>query len=571
MLRNRFSVKNKELYGFIFMEEKYVVGVDFGSDSVRAVVVDAISGKVTGNGVAFYPRWKKGLYQHPEQNIFRQHPLDYLESIEKCVKDAVACLEATQVKSIVGIGVDTTGSTPVPVNREGVPLALTGEFTECENAMFHLWKDHSATEEAEQLNKVFMSGSSTDYCKYQGKYCSEWFWAKILHTIRQDEKIKEAAYTWIEHCDWMVGVLCGSTKPEEIYHSACAAGHKALWHSAWNGLPDSDVLGSVDPYLSIVRERYGTAPRPAAVKAGKLSKEWAARLGLPENIAVSGSSFDAHAGAVGAGIREKTMVCTLGTSAVDMIVVKADYLNGKDIRSIGGQAEDSILSGLVGIETGQAAFGDIFAWFKKVLMWPIEQVGTYFEEKEYNTFYKKMEEQMLIELQRQAVELPEDIFPIALDWFNGRRYPDTDDFQKAIIGNLTLGTEAPYIYRALVFGAICGLKRIIDGFEEANIEIQHIVAVGGISKKSDFIMQMMSDVLQKRVDILDADQTCALGSAINASIASGIYRDVETASVNMAAKSIRAFIPDKTKNYKEHYEEYLQLAKLADEWKKSFA
>lgn len=564
----RFAAKNKGLNGFIFMEEKYVVGVDFGSDSVRAVVVEAVSGRVAGNGVAFYPRWKQGLYQHPEQNIFRQHPLDYLESIEKCVKDAVACLEAEQVKNIVGIGVDTTGSTPAPVNREGIPLALTEEFADCENAMFHLWKDHSATEEAEELNHAFTSGSSTDYSKYQGKYCSEWFWAKILHTVRQDARIKEAAYTWTEHCDWIVGTLCGNVRPEEICHSACAAGHKALWHSAWNGLPDSGVLGSVDPYLALVRARYGNAPGPAAVKAGQLTKEWADRLGLPEHIAVSGSSFDAHAGAVGAGIREKTMVCTLGTSAVDMVVVKAEYLEGKDIRSFGGQAEDSILSGFVGIETGQAAFGDIFAWFKKILMWPMERAKAYLGEKEYSTFYHKMEEEMLIELQSQAAQLPEDVFPIALDWFNGRRYPDTDDFQKAVIGNLNLGTDAPHIYRALVFGAVCGLKRILDGFEDADIEIQHIVAVGGISKKSDYIMQMMADVLQKQVAVLDADQTCALGSAINASVACGIYQDVEAASVNMAAKRIRTFVPDKEKNYKQHYEEYLRLAKLADEWKK---
>ncbi len=554
----------------MIMEEKYVVGVDFGSDSVRAVVVGTASGSVIGNGVAFYPRWKKGYYQHPEQNIFRQHPLDYMEAIEKCVREALASLEPAQVENIVGIGVDTTGSTPVPVNREGVPLALTEEFAECENAMFYLWKDHSATEEAELLNQAFMSGGDIDYSKFQGKYCSEWFWAKILHTVRRDERIREAAYTWIEHCDWMVGMLCGSTKPEEIYHSACAAGHKALWHSTWNGLPDADVLATVDPYLALVRERYGNAPRPATVKAGQLSKEWADRLGLPENIAVSGSSFDAHAGAVGAGIREKTMVCTLGTSAVDMVVAKADYVNGKDIRSFGGQAEDSILPGFVGIETGQAAFGDIFAWYKKVLMWPIEQAKIYFGEREYDVFYRKMEEQILVDLQRQAAELPDDVFPIALDWFNGRRYPDTDDFQKAMIGNLSLGAKAPYIYRALVFGAVCGLKRIIDGFEKADIEIENIVAVGGISKKSDYIMQMMSDVLNKKVDILDADQTCALGSAIYAAVAGGSYPNVEAASVKMAAKCIRTFIPDETKSYQQHYEEYLRLAKLADEWKKAF-
>lgn len=547
------------------MERKYVVGVDFGSDSVRAVVADTASGATAGSGTAFYPRWKKGLYQHPEQNIFRQHPLDYVEALESCVKEAVAGLDQMQIQSIVGIGVDTTGSTPVPVNREGVPLALLPEFAECENAMFHLWKDHSAAEEAKELHRAFTSGS-VDYSRYQGKYSSEWFWAKILHTVRQDVRVREAAYTWYEHCDWITGVLCGKTKPEEIYHSACAAGHKALWHSAWKGLPSAEVLASADPCLELVRNRYGNSPRPATVKAGELSEAWAKRLGLPKGIAVSGSSFDAHAGAVGAGIREKTMVCTLGTSAVDMVVVKAGDLQGKDIRRFGGQAEDSILPGYTGIETGQAAFGDIFAWFKKILMWPVEQAKDCLSEREYSAFYRRMDERMLIELQEQARKLPDDPFPIALDWFNGRRYPDTKDFQKAMIGNLTLGMDAPCIYRALVFGAVCGLKRIVDGFEKAAIEIQRIVAVGGISKKSDYIMQMMADVLKKKIAVLDADQTCALGAAIYAAMAGGIYQDVETALEHMSAKCVKEYLPQDSDRYSRHYEEYLRLAGLADEW-----
>ena len=556
------------------MSEKkktYVIGVDFGSDSVRAIVTDTEDGHVLGSGVSFYPRWKKGLYQHPEQSIFRQHPLDYLESLESCVKEAVSMVSEEVRVQIVGIGVDTTGSTPAPVNQKGVPLALIEEFAECEDAMFHLWKDHSAVEEAEQINEIFVHGSEIDYSRYQGKYCAEWFWAKILHTIRKNPRIKEAAYTWIEHCDWMVGLLSGNTIPEEMYHSACAAGHKALWHSAWEGLPSVEVLEELDPYLLLVRERYQRSPQASVVKAGTLSKEWAKRLGLIEGIAVSGSSFDAHAGAVGAGIREKTMVCTMGTSAVDMIVVKADYLHGKDIRSYGGQAENSILPDFVGIETGQAAFGDIFAWFKKILMWPVKEVTALLEETQARELVEKLEESLLPALQREAEKLPEDVFPIALDWFNGRRYPDTDDFQKAMIANLTLGIEAPYLYRALVFGAVCGLKRIMRGFEDAGIEIERVVAVGGISKKSDYIMQMMADVLQKKISILDADQTCALGAAIYAAIAGGVYQDVEKASEQMAARSIKEFIPreEKSDRYLQHYREYLRLADLADDWKAS--
>lgn len=548
------------------MEEKYVIGVDFGSDSVRATVVSTVSGREAGSGTAFYPRWKKGLYQHPGQCIFRQHPLDYLEAFESCVKEAVSGLSKEQRDNIVGIGVDTTGSTPAPVNREGVPLALTEEFAEDENAMFYLWKDHSAAEEAEEVDRAFTQGSEIDYSKYQGKYCAEWFWAKILHTVRTDEKIKKAAYTWLEHCDWMVGVLCGNTRPEEIYHSACAAGHKALWHSEWNGLPSAEILGSLDPYLVRVRERYGQAPKPAPIKAGQLTWQWAERLGLPETVSVSGSSFDAHAGAVGAGIREKTVVCTLGTSAVDMLVEKADFLKGKDIRRFGGQAENSILPDLVGIETGQAAFGDIFGWFKRVMMWPISQAKDYLGEAVYEKLHRSMEETMLVRLQEAAAELPSETFPMALDWFNGRRYPDTDDACSAIISDLTLGTQAPELFQGLVFGAVSGLKRIIDGFEEAGLEIDKVTAVGGISKKSSYVMQMMADLLGKKIEILDADQTCALGAAIYGAVAGGVYENVQTASAKMAAKCIGEFVPDKNRSevYRQHYEKYICLTKLAD-------
>lgn len=549
------------------LKNEYVVGVDFGSDSVRAVVVDVRTGRIEGESVAFYPRWKKGLYQHPEQNIFRQHPSDYLETLEDCVKGAVAQLSGEQKKCIIGIGVDTTGSTPAPVNREGVPLALTEEFAQCEDAMFHLWKDHSAVKEAEELAEAFASRTAVDYSKYQGRYCAEWFWAKILHTVRKNDRIREAAYTWVEHCDWIVGILCGNTEPENMYHSACAAGHKALWHSSWNGLPSTEVLRGIDTYLVCVKERYGRAPSHAAVKAGQLSKQWADKFGIPTEIAVSGSSFDAHAGAVGAGICEKTMVCTIGTSAVDMIIERAENIEKKSISSFGGQAENSIIPGFVGIETGQAAFGDIFAWFKEVLLWPLRQAEKEPEMECCRGIIEKMEPQILRLLQEEAEKLPEDVFPIALDWFNGRRYPNTDDFQKAMIGNLTLGTGAPYIFRALVFGAICGLKRIVDGFEKAQIRIERIIAVGGISKKSPYIMQMMADVLGKRVIILDSGQTCALGAAIYAAVAGGAYADMDAACKYMTAKSIKEFVPDPKKGdfYQTHYQEYLHLAKFAED------
>lgn len=548
------------------MKESYVIGVDFGSDSVRSLVVNTRTGESVSTATVFYPRWKAGLYQHSEYAIFRQHPLDYLESIEQCIVESVQKLSKEQKELICGIGVDTTGSTPVPVDREGTPLALLEEFRENENAMFHLWKDHSAFAEAEEINTLFKSGSDTDYSAYQGDYSAEWYWAKILHTIRIDESIRKAAYTWEEHSDWMVGELCGKTRPEEIFHGACAAGHKAYWHSAWGGLPSADLLGRLDPYLVQVHDRYGNAPQPATVKVGTLSPKWAEKLGLSESVVVSGSSFDAHAGAVGAGIREKTLICTIGTSAVDMLVEKAEVLEGKDVKQYCGQAEDSILPGYVGVETGQAAFGDIFAWFKKLLLWPVRNLKAYMDETEFEQVYQKADDRMLIDLQRAAQELPPYPFPISLDWFNGRRYPNTDDFQDAMIDGLRLGMEPPYIYRSLVFGAICGLKRIVSGFEAQGIEIHDVIAVGGISKKSEYVMQMMADTLNKSIAILDQDQTCALGAAIYAAVGSGVFTDVSDATAHMAAREIGRFEPDlrRAEFYQEHYEEYLKLAKFSE-------
>lgn len=540
----------------------YVVGIDYGSDSARAIVADTASGSIISSGVAFYPRWKKGLYQHPSQAIFRQHPQDYLDALEECVKTALAPLNESQIAAIVGIGIDTTGSTPAPVDREGVPLALKPEFQDCEDAMFHLWKDHCAQVEAEELDTLFRLAGTKDYTVHQGKYSSEWFWAKILRTVRKNPAIREAAWTWVEHCDWMIGLLTGNTAPETMYHSACAAGHKALWHSDWNGLPEDGVLEKADPYLCLVKARYGRSPEPAMTRAGSLCPEWARRLGLKAGIAVSGSSFDAHAGAVGAGIRPGTMVCTIGTSAVDMVVAKADTLAGEDLRRFGGKAENSILPGYIGIETGQAAFGDIFAWYKRLLMWPVKQAMAYLPAELGETMAAKMEDQMLRLLQDEAEKRSEMDFPVALDWFNGRRYPDTDDFQTAAISGLSLGTDAADLYRSIVFGAVCGLRRIVSGFLQAGIEINDLVAVGGISKKSEYIMQLIADLLGMELSILDADQTCAIGAAMYAAIAAGACANAEEAVAKMAARKIRTFHPNAERNavYEAQYQKYLQLA-----------
>ncbi len=546
--------------------DKNVIGVDFGSDSVRAVVVKAETGKVLSTGVSFYSRWKQGKYQWPEQAIFRQHPQDYLDSFTECVRGALRELSEEERQKVAGIGIDTTGSTPVPVDSNGTPLALLEEFSENENAMFYLWKDHSAHKEADEISKAFSARGDINYCKFTGTYSAEWYWAKILHGIRTDKKVREKAYAWVEHCDWMVGLLIGNTKPETMYHSACAAGYKALWNKEWGGLPDDGVLGKIDPYLKMVREHYGTAPEAATVCAGNMSEEWRTRLGLLQNIKVSGSSFDAHAGAVGAGIDEKMLVCAIGTSAVDMVVMKTEelrHVNIKELTRFGGLAEDAILPGYVGIETGQSAFGDLFAWYKRLLLWPLETLGDIVEGDICKLIYEKTEKRMLSLLEKSVEKLPgETVFPVALDWFNGRRYPDADDFQRGVISGLSIGTGAPEIYRALVFAAVAGLNRILCGFEKAGVSIDRVRAVGGISRKSEYIMQMMADVTGREIAVLDVDQTCALGAAVYAAMGSGCYENIHEALLRMAAKEEKRFYPDKERaeHYKKYYQDYLRTA-----------
>ncbi len=547
-------------------QDKNVIGVDFGSDSVRAIVVKAMTGEVLSNGVLFYPRWKKGRYQHPEQAVFRQHPGDYQDSFTECVRTALNRLSSEERKKVCGIGIDTTGSTVAPVDCNGTPLALLEEFQENENAMFYLWKDHSAYKEAEEISEAFSKGRNVNFCKYMGAYSSEWYWAKILHGIRIDPEVKEKAYTWVEHCDWMVGTLAGNTKPETMYHSCCAAGYKALWNREWGGLPDIRVLSEIDPYLGTVRERYGQVPRPATVCSGILTEEWRKLLGLEKGVMVSGSSFDAHAGAVGVGIDEKILVCTLGTSAVDMAVVKTKHFQNINIEKLtryGGMAEDAILPGFMGIEAGQAAFGDLFAWLKSLLLWPIMHLKESVDKESFRGIYEAVESRLLSGLEQEAWKIADkETLPVALEWFNGRRYPDADDSKRGVISGLSLGSSAPEIYCALVSGAIGGLNRILCGFEKAGVQINRVRAVGGISGKSEYIMQMMANMTGREVAVMNTDQACALGAAIYAAVASGCFRDVHDAAMHMAAKEERCFWPDAERRAycQKTYQNYLDLA-----------
>ncbi|MBC5647965.1 ribulokinase [Christensenella tenuis] len=535
-------------------ERGYVLGADFGSDSVRAVVVDLTDGSMCAEAVCTYPRWINGLYQLPEEGIFRQHPADYLEALETVAAEALGKAGDRVRKAVRGIAVDTTGSTPCPVDRAGTPLALTRGFEEDTGAMFHLWKDHAAVNEAEEINRVLSDWHGLDYTKYQGVYSSEWYWAKILRTSRLSEKIREAAFSWVEHCDWITGELAGNTDPLTMYRCSCAAGHKALWHSEWDGLPDAECLGSLDPALKKAALNFGRNVKPAGTKVGMLCKKWAERLGLPAGVAVGGCSFDAHAGAVGAGVRERILVANLGTSAVDMMIERAERLPTRQMAYACGMAEDSILPGYMGIEAGQSAFGDVYAWLKRFLIWPSEQFG---DEKTK----RELSEKLLGELTRQAEALDIGSALPALDWFNGRRYPYADESARGAIAGLSLGTEPPQVFQSLVLATAFGWKRIIDSLSREGLAIETIIAVGGIAQKSPYVMQTMADALERPIYVSASAQACARGAAVFAAAACGAYSDIFAAQEAICEGYVSEYVPNtaRKRSYAEAFRRYCRL------------
>lgn len=514
-----------------------VLGLDFGTDSVRALAVRA-DGGIVGEGTALYPRWREGRYSDPGAQRFRQHPLDYMDAMTRAVKEALAPLTPGQRANIRAVGVDATGSTVCPVDRDGTPLSLTGGLEANPNAMFHLWKDHTATAEANEIDRVFSSWPGGDYTRFQGKYSSEWLWAKALRAVRIDPSVRASAWSWVELADWIPALLTGRTKPETMYRCACAAGHKALWHSSFGGLPARECLASLHPHLAEIADHYATAPGMATDRVGMLLPHWRDEWGLPDGLIVSGSSLDAHAGAVGAGIGPGTLVKVIGTSTVDLAVVHPGEVEGKALRTVCGLAQNSILPGYIGLEAGQAAFGDAFAWFRSLLMW-----GVRLAEKD-EAARAAIQDGLLARLE---AELPGDDVPMdltALDWFNGRRYPDNDDGIRSAIAGLSLGTDAPRLYRALVFSAVNGSRAVAEGIIGAGIELTNVIAVGGIAHKSPYMVQLMADSLNRTVQVSASKQTCALGAAMYAAVAAGLHRDLAAAQSRMGVGFSRTYRPN---------------------------
>lgn len=545
------------------VEEIYTIGVDYGTDSVRAVIIDTQSGREIASEVFLYPRWKAGKYCDPPSNRFRQHPLDYLEGLEQTVRGALEKCDRETARRVRGLAIDTTGSTPVAVNREGTPLSLLPEFAENPNAMFILWKDHTALKEADEINDLARSWGGVDYTKFEGGvYSSEWFWAKILHVLREDEQVRSAAYSWVEHCDWMPGLLTGNTDPLTIRRSRTAAGHKAMWHPDFGGLPSEEFLTKLDPLLAGLRERLYKETWTADTPVGNLSAEWAEKLGLHQNVVVAAGTFDAHAGALGGEIESYTLSKVMGTSTCDMIVAPPSEAGEKLVRGICGQVDGSIVPGMVGLEAGQSAFGDIYAWFRKLVMWPVEHIiseSDLLDEDTRAKLREETEDKVLARLTEEAEKIPVgESGIIALDWMNGRRTPDANQALRGAIMGLTLGSDAPRIFKALVEATCFGSRKIVDRFKEEGIEIKNVVALGGVAKKSPFVMQVMADVLNMPIRVAKSEQTPALGAAMLAAVAAGIFPDTDEAKKAMGAGFDAEYYPDaeQTKKYDKLYKAY---------------
>jgi L-ribulokinase len=553
------------------MTKKFVIGIDYGTDSVRSVVVDTDNGTMVGTSVFEYVRWKKGLYCNPSVNQFRQHPLDYIEGLEQTVKGAISNLPEDVVKNIVGITVDTTGSTPVAVDEEGIPLSLKPGFENNPDAMFVLWKDHTAVKEAAEINELARTWGGLDFTKFEGGiYSSEWLWAKILHVLRNSKEVRENAWSWVEHCDWIPALLVGETKPLKLKRSRCAAGHKAMWHEDFNGLPDEKFLSKLDPVLSGLRERLFSQTFTCDVAVGNLSEEWAKRLGLSTDVKVGAGAFDAHLGAVGGEVSPYHLVKVMGTSTCDMLVAPMTEVGDKLVAGICGQVDGSIIPGMLGLEAGQSAFGDIYAWFGKLLMWPVTNIISamdWLDETAKNRIREETADTIIAELSKEAGSIPvEETAIVALDWMNGRRTPDANQALTGAITGLSLGSDAPRIFKALVEATAFGSKMINDRFISEGMRIDEVIAIGGVSKKNPFVMQIVADVLNVPIKVARSEQTCALGSAMAASVVAGIYKDIPAAQKAMGGGFEKVYHPDpaRAEKYEILFNKYKKLGSFVE-------
>lgn len=532
-------------------DTKYTIGLDFGTNTVRALLVEVSSGREVATSVHGYSHGEAGIVLDPaDPNLARQHPLDYLEGIRQTVKGVLgsaASIPGFNAAQVIGIGVDTTGSTPLPVDANGQPLAATAEFADSPNALAWLWKDHTGHAEAEEITALAAAMRPEYLAKCGGRYSSEWLWSKVLHCARVAPEIVDAAATWVEIADWIPAVLTSTESPATIKRCACAAGHKAFFNAAWGGYPDEEFLAALDPRLATLRKTLPNVVSTIAESAGALSPKWAADLGLTAGIPVAVAAFDAHLGAVGSGITPGALVKIMGTSGCDMMVAPMDR-DLPDIPGLCGIVPESILPGAYGLEAGQSAVGDIFNWFVNVIQPGGREAGSHEA------------------LTAGAAKLkPGESGLLALDWHNGNRTVLVDQRLTGLILGLTLHSSPAEIYRALIEATAFGARVIVERFEEYGVAVDRVITGGGIAVKNPLVLQVYADVLNRPIQISRSDQTCALGSAMAAAVvagkAAGGYDSFPEAAAAMTGVQDRVFspCPDSAAIYERLFGLYRQM------------
>lgn len=551
--------------------DQFVIGVDFGTDSVRSVLVDAGNGNELSASVYHYPRWRDGLFCDPTKNQFRQHPLDYIEGLETSIRECLKVAGVSAGKNVKAISVDTTGSTPIAVDTSGVPLALHSQFEKNPNAMFVLWKDHTATGEAVEINE-HAEKFDINYLQFVGGiYSSEWFWAKLLHILRSDPDVRNACFSWVEHCDWVPFLLTGGKSAQQIKRGVCSAGHKALWAAEFGGLPPDEFFSSLDPILKGFTSRLFKDTYTADKAAGRLSNEWAERLGMSTDVVVGIGAFDCHMGAVGGQIEPYHLSKVMGTSTCDMMVIPRENMEGILVKGICGQVDGSIIPGMIGLEAGQSAFGDAYAWFKNMLAWPLRTMlneSSHISKEIAEKLKEEMLDKLIPELTRQALAIPlSENDELAIDWLNGRRTPDANQLLKGAMTGLNLGSDAPQLFKAWVESTCFGAKAIVDRFNAEGLPIKGLIGLGGVARKSPYIMQVMADVINMPIRIHKSEQTCAIGAAMFGATAAGIYRKVEDAMDSMGQGFDQEFKPDpkSASIYEKRYQRYIEVGRSIEE------
>jgi L-ribulokinase len=535
-------------------QSKYVIGVDYGTNSVRAVVVRVGDGEELANAVFDYPSGEAGILLDPsDPHLARQNPSDYLEGFCGCVSEGLK--QAQQADTgfsadhVIGIGVDTTGSTPLPVDRTGRPVAMNPKFKDNLAAHAWLWKDHTAHAEAAEITETAKKLRPQYLGKCGGVYSSEWFWSKILHCRRSTPAVFDAAYSWVELADFVPAWLTGCTDPTKMVRGVCPAGHKAMYNTQWGGLPDKEFLAELDPALADLRDRLYDKAITADKSAGPLTGKIAGKVGLRPGIPVAAGTFDAHAGGVGAGIQPGILVKIIGTSTCDMMVASMDG-NLPDVPGLCGIVPGSILPSYLGLEAGQSAVGDIFNWFVKQLF-----AGRYTNEAEAHAA-----------LSDQAAKLKAgESGLVALDWNNGNRTILVDPRLTGMLIGQTLHTTGAEIYRALIEATAYGALTIINRFEEYGVKVEEVINCGGIAEKNPLAMQIYADVICRPMKISRSGQTCAIGAAIYAAVAAGSeaggYPDVLSAQKKMTGTKEHVYRPDpkQHKIYRRLYSIYKGL------------